>query len=77
MNGAIGKMAEEIVEEVRQNALLKVAQHEVVKEASARPNPKTELGKLLHKLAAEVRNMPNDVTVADVKNFLAEVGHAG
>lgn len=77
MNGAIGKMAEQIVEEVRQNALLKIAQHEVVKEASARPNPKTEIGKLLHKFANALRNTPNDVTVADVKKFLTEVGHAG
>lgn len=77
MNGAIGKMAEQIVEEVRQNALLKIAQHEVVKEASTRPNPKTEIGKLLHKFAAEIRSVRGDVTVADVKKFLAEVGHAG
>ena len=74
--GQIGQIAEKIVDEVRQNALIKVAQHEVVKEASKRPNPKTEIGKALYKLAEEVRKGSVDVTVDDVKNFLAEVGHA-
>jgi hypothetical protein len=77
MTGSIGQIAEQIVNEVRQNALIKVAQHEVVKEASKRPNPKTDIGKLLYKAAAELRREGNDVTVADVQNFLAEVGHAG
>jgi hypothetical protein len=77
MTGSIGKLAEEIVEGVKQNALLKIAQHEVVKEASQRPNPKTEVGKLLLKVAQDLRSKSEDVTVSDVQDFLNEVGHAG
>jgi len=76
MTGKIGQMAEQIVEEVRQNALTKIAQHEVVKEASKRPNPKTDIGKLLYKAAAELRQDIGDVTVSDVKKFLSETGNA-
>lgn len=77
MTGSIGKLAEEIVEGVKQNALLKIAQHEVIKEASAQPHLKTEVGKLLHKVAQDLRRKSEDVSVADVQAFLKEVGHAG
>lgn len=77
MTGSIGTLAEEIVESVKQNALIKIAQHEVVKEASQNSVPKTEIGKLLLKVASDLRRESEDVTVADVKSFLDEVGHAG
>lgn len=77
MTGSIGKLAEEIVEGVKQNALLKIAQHEVIKTASAQPHFRTEAGKLLRKVAQDLRSKSEDVTVADVKAFLKEVGHAG
>lgn len=77
MTGAIGKLAEEIVESVKQNALLKIAQHKVVKEASQKPHLKTEVGRLLHKMAQDLRSKSADVTVAEVQEFLDEVGHAG
>ena len=76
MTGTIGKLAEQIVEDVKQNALTKIAQHEVVREASRNPAPKTEIGKLLHKVAQDLRSKSDDVTVGDVQNFLDEVGHA-
>lgn len=76
MNGSIGQLAEKIVDEVKQNALTKIAQYEVVKEASKRPNPQTEIGKRLLKLAVDLREISEDVTVKDVQNFLKEVGHA-
>jgi len=77
MTGSIGKIAEEIVETVKQNGLLKIAQYQIVKEASQHPNPKTEIGKLLFKAAEDLRSKSADVSVAEVKDFLNEVGHAG
>lgn len=76
MKTTIGQLAEQILDEVKKEALVKIAQREVVKEASKRPNLKTDVGKLLHKFAEELRNAPQDVSVQDVKDFLKEAGHA-
>jgi len=76
MTGSIGNIAEQILAEVKQEALTKIAQRDFVKVASQRPHRGTVIGQQLAKLAEELRASEKDVTVADVQNFLAEVGHA-
>lgn len=76
MTGSIGKIAEQILAEVKQGALTKIAQHDVVKEASQRPHRRTAVGQQLAKLAEDLRAASADVTVEDVRNFLEEAGHA-
>jgi len=78
--GTIGDIAEAIVNEVKAESLTKLAQTQFVKEASQTPNPKTAIGKLLHKVAGDLRRSPKGtdvVSVGDVREFLREVGHAG
>jgi hypothetical protein len=78
--GSIGTLAEQIVNEVKSESLTKLAQTEFVKVAEKAPNPKTAVGQLLHKIAADLRassGSDDAVTIGDVKEFLREVGYAG
>lgn len=77
MEGSIGNLAEQVLDEVRSNKLTKLAQHEIVKEAAARPNVTSPLGQALLKVAAGLRDQNDDVTVADVENLVREVNDAG
>jgi hypothetical protein len=66
------------IKEITADALRVVAAEDRVKTAEAQilrgtltppPPPRTELSTELHKLAAECREQPDDVTYADLKDF--------
>ncbi len=76
MNWSIGQIAASILDEVKANKLIKLAQHTIIKEATQRPMPTTDVGKLLHKLAEEVRSGHTEVSVADVKQFVEGLKNA-
>lgn len=76
MSGSIGQIAEAILSEVKTNKLIKLAQQTIIKEAAARPAPTTDIGKMLYKLAAEVRNGNTEISIADVKQFVKELENA-
>ena len=76
MSGSIGQIATSILDEVKANKLIKLAQQTIIKEAAHRPEPTTDVGKLLHKLAEEVRSGNVDVSVADVKQFVEGLKNA-
>lgn len=76
MAGSIGEIAEQVLEEVRNSKLTKLAQHEILKEAQAKPVVRTEVGKLLMKLAEEVKAGSTDITTEDLETFLSGVSNA-
>jgi hypothetical protein len=76
MAGSIGEIAEQVLEEVRSSKLTKLAQHEILKEAQAKPVVRTEVGKLLMKLAEEVKSGSADITTEDLETFLSGVSNA-
>lgn len=76
MSGSIGKIAEELLSDVKSNKLIKLAQQTIIKEATVRPAPTTDVGKLLHKLAEEVRSGRVEVSIADVKQFVEGLKNA-
>lgn len=76
MAGSIGEIAEQVLDEVRSSKLTKLAQHKVLKEAGSKPIIRTEVGKLLLKLAEEVRHGSTDITAEDLDAFLSGVGDA-
>jgi len=69
MPGSIGKIAEEVLDQVKHNKLVKLAQHQAFKEIEKAP--KTELGSLLKKMAMLMRNnLQDDITVEELSRFV-------
>ncbi len=74
MNGSIGKLAEDVVNEVKNLKLEKLAEHKKEAAAASRPKLETQIGAALQKLAEDLHSKSNDVTVSDVTDFVNEVG---
>jgi len=71
MTGSIGKMAEDILAEVKDGKLTKLAEHVILDNAEKRASSRTELGRAALKLAAELRsNATSSVTVDDLRKFV-------
>ena len=72
--GSIASLADQVLAEVAQGERSKEAQLAAVRAASA--PPPSDLGELLHKVAAELRAAPSDeVTFGDIEDYLRR-GHA-
>ena len=71
----IGDIAQEVLDEVRSSKLTKLAELEVLKNASAADH-KNEIARTLHKLAMEVRANKIDVSVEDVVGLAREIVNA-
>lgn len=76
-NGSIGTLAEEVLNEVKKTNLVKLAEYRILKNASERQPAKTEMGRLLQKVASLLRSKSDDVTVDDVASFVKELNNAG
>ena len=76
MNGSIGQLAQQVLDEVKANKLIKLAQQTIIKETTQHPAMVTDVGKLLHKLGEEVRSGRADISVDDVKKFVEGLKHA-
>lgn len=76
MRGEIGRLAEEVLAQVKGENLVKLAEYRALRNAEAQPTASTPLGQAMLKLAEIVRSTSDDVSVADVQNFLKEAGHA-
>jgi hypothetical protein len=76
MTGSIGLLAEEILDEVKNAKLTKLAEHQMIKEACEHRPPQTELGKQLVKLSVELRAQAGEVTVDDLQKFVDGGVHA-
>lgn len=74
MAGSIGNLAEEVLQEVKSDKLVKIAQHKILQEA--KPTMHTSIGRTLMKLAVDIRNAPEDVTVGELENFISEADNA-
>lgn len=74
--GQIGTLAEEVLDHVKTQTVVKLAEYEAAKKASLRPNPKTELGQIMLKMADVLRSKSADVSVSDVQDFVEGFGHA-
>ena len=70
MTGSIGDLAEQVLREVKSDKLVKLAQYKVLKEAQEKPKMRTKVGQALMKLAEELRNEPEDITIGDLEDFL-------
>ena len=71
MNGSIGKLAEEVLAEVKSGALTKLAEHAILEGAEEQAKNQTTLGQALSKLASSLRSKSAGVTVDDLKSFVA------
>ena len=76
MAGSIGNLAEQVLEEVRSEKLVKLAQVQTVDVDGKKPRMRTEIGKALYKAAQALRSGDTEVTVGDVEDFVG-AAHAG
>lgn len=76
MTGSIGYIAEQVLQEVKSEKLVKIAQHQMVKEAQEKPVMHTEIGKTLMKLAEDLRDDSEGVTVGEFESFISEANDA-
>ena len=76
MSGEIGRLAEEVLAHIKGENLVKLAEYKILRDACAQPTANTPLGQAMLKLAEVVRSKPDDLSVADVQDFLKGVGHA-
>jgi len=76
MSQSLAKIVDDILAEVKTAKLTDLAAQQIVKEAAAHSTARTTLGQGLQKLAEALRSGATDVTVDDVKAFLAEVKNA-
>ena len=65
-------VASEVLEEVDREANIKTAEQRIVRAVAA--EPRTDLGQLLHKVAAAVRADEDEVSYDDLSGFLREAG---
>jgi len=70
MTGSIGTLADEVLQEVRSAKLTKLAEHQMIKEACEHPPLKSPLAQQLVKVAAELREQRDEITVADLQQFV-------
>lgn len=71
MVGSIGRIAEEVLQEVKNGKLVKLAEHVIVEEAEKKASAQTPLGRAALKLAAVIRsNASSDVTVDELRQFV-------
>jgi len=75
MSGSIGKLAEQVLEEVKKGSLVKLAEYRLVKEAMEKPTGQHPFARALLKLAETLRRKNEDVSVGDLKEFMEK--HAG
>ena len=75
-NGSIGNLAEEILNEVKKENLVKLAEYRIFKNAAEHAPAETEIGQLLQKVASLLRSHSDNVTVGDVESFLGELRDA-
>lgn len=74
MVGSIGQIAEEVLQEVKNGKLTKLAEHIIVEDAEKRATAHTELGKAALKLATVLRAQDGvGVTVNDLKQFVDRI----
>lgn len=71
MNGSIGKLAEQVVAEVKAGALTKLAEHAIMDHVEAQATAQTDLGKAMLKLATALRGKASsDITIDELKSFI-------
>lgn len=71
MSGSIGKIAQEVLDEVKAGKLTKLAEHVIVEDAEKTASARTPLGRAALKLAALLRSRTGtDVTVDELKQFV-------
>jgi hypothetical protein len=70
MPGSVGEIAERVLAEVRSAKLTKLAEHQMVKEASEKPRARTPIGQALLKFAEEVRAQRIEVSEEDLEKFV-------
>ena len=71
MNGTIGTLAEQVLQEVKQGSLIKLAEYRMVKEALERPTARHPFARALLKLAEVLRRKNADVSIEDLQEFMA------
>jgi len=70
MAGSIGVIAEQLLKEVRDGALTKVAEVEMLKTAEAKGVTRTKVGKALKKLAVALHSKSSGVSMGELREFL-------
>lgn len=70
MPGSVGEIAEKVLAEVRSAKLTKLAEHQMVKEASEKFQAKTPIGQELMKFAEELKTQQVEVTEEDLEKFI-------
>lgn len=74
MTGSIGQLADELICEVKTGKLVKLAEHQLLKEAESKATAKTDLGNALLKLAAALRSKASHgISMDDLKVFLSGI----
>ena len=74
MAGEIGRIAEEVLQEVKDGKLTKLAEHVIVEEAEKKASARSPLGQAALKLAAVIRsNAGSDVSVDELKQFVDRI----
>lgn len=74
MAGSIGQLADELIREVKAGKLVKLAEHQLLKEAETKVTARTELGSALLKLGAALRSKPGiQVSMDDLKTLLSGI----
>jgi hypothetical protein len=74
MTGSIGQLADELIREVKTGKLVKLAEHQIVKEAESKVAARTELGNALLKLGAALRSKSGtQVSMHDLTAFLSGI----
>lgn len=72
MSGSIGTLAEQVLDQVRQGSLVKLAEYRLVKEASEKPTGQHPFARALLKLAEVLRRKNEDVSVGELREFLVK-----
>ena len=72
MSGTIGKLAEQVLQEVKQGGLVKLAEYRLVKEAVSKPTAQHPFAQALLKLAEILRRKTEKISVAELKEFVAK-----
>lgn len=70
MSGSIGKLAEQVLQEVKEGNLVKLAEYRMVKEACEKPTTRHPFSTALVKLAEILRRKTPDVSIEELKGFL-------
>lgn len=68
---SIAQVADAVLAEVRAGTLTKLAEHDIVAQETKAAAARSELARGLSKLASLLRSKDADVTVAELRNFIA------